>query len=47
MWEPQSLTTLWASTAYYKDSFTFNVLLLLLLLKVKGKAIHITGRGGP
>jgi hypothetical protein len=24
MWEPQRLTTLWASTACYKDSFTFS-----------------------
>jgi hypothetical protein len=23
MWEPQRLTTLWASTACYRDSFTF------------------------
>jgi hypothetical protein len=23
MWEPWRLTTLWASTACYKDSFTF------------------------
>jgi hypothetical protein len=23
MWEPRSLTTLWASTACYRDSFTF------------------------
>jgi hypothetical protein len=23
MWEPQHLTTLWSSTASYKDSFTF------------------------
>jgi hypothetical protein len=23
MWEPRRLTTLWASTAYYMDSFTF------------------------
>jgi hypothetical protein len=23
MWEPRRLTTLWASTAYYRDSFTF------------------------
>jgi hypothetical protein len=22
MWEPRRLTTLWASTAYYRDSFT-------------------------
>jgi hypothetical protein len=25
MWEPQRLTTLWASTASYRDSFTFNL----------------------
>jgi hypothetical protein len=25
MWEPQRLTTLWASTACYRDSFTFSV----------------------
>jgi hypothetical protein len=23
MWQPRSLTTLWASTACYRDSFTF------------------------
>jgi hypothetical protein len=23
MWEPRRLTTLWAFTIYYKDSFTF------------------------
>jgi hypothetical protein len=23
MWEPRRLTILWASTAFYKDSFTF------------------------
>jgi hypothetical protein len=23
MWEPRRLTTLWASTAYYRDSFAF------------------------
>jgi hypothetical protein len=23
MWEPQHLTTLWAFTAWYRDSFTF------------------------
>jgi hypothetical protein len=23
MWEPQHLTTLWASTACYRDTFTF------------------------
>jgi hypothetical protein len=25
MWEPRSLTTLWTSTACYRDSFTFNL----------------------
>jgi hypothetical protein len=24
MWEPRRLTILWASTAYYRDSFTFS-----------------------
>jgi hypothetical protein len=24
MWEPRRLTTLWAYTAYYRDSFSFN-----------------------
>jgi hypothetical protein len=28
MWEPQHLTTLWASTACYRDSFTFTHFLL-------------------
>jgi hypothetical protein len=23
MWEPRRLTTLWASTVYYRDNFTF------------------------
>jgi hypothetical protein len=26
MWEPRRLTTLWASTACYRDSFTFTTL---------------------
>jgi hypothetical protein len=30
MWEPQHLTTLWASTACYRDSFTFLLFCLLL-----------------
>jgi hypothetical protein len=32
VWEPRRLTTLWASTACYRDSFTF--LLLLTVVKV-------------
>jgi hypothetical protein len=30
MWDPQRLTTLWASTVCYGDSFTFFYLLLIL-----------------
>jgi hypothetical protein len=26
MWEPRRLTTLWASTACYRDSFTFTLI---------------------
>jgi hypothetical protein len=29
MWDPQRLTTLWAFTACYRDSFTFFFLFLL------------------
>jgi hypothetical protein len=29
MWEPQRLTTLWASTACYKDSFTFTTAVVM------------------
>jgi hypothetical protein len=31
MWEPRRLTTLWAFTACYRDSLTFQILLLDLL----------------
>jgi hypothetical protein len=34
MWDPQRLTTLWASTACYKDSFTFYFTILWLGLLV-------------
>jgi hypothetical protein len=38
MWDPLRLTTLWASTAYYRDSFTVTVYttvwLILKLLEV-------------
>jgi hypothetical protein len=30
MWEPRRLTTLWALTAYYMDSFTFYLFLTLI-----------------
>jgi hypothetical protein len=29
MWEPQRLTTLWASTACYRDSFTYLLFILI------------------
>jgi hypothetical protein len=29
MWEPQHLTTLWAFTAFYRDSFTFYLFMFL------------------
>jgi hypothetical protein len=32
MWEPQHLTTLWSTTACYRDSFADLLLLLVLLL---------------
>jgi hypothetical protein len=32
MWEPRRLTTLWASTACYRDSFTFSFLLYVCLV---------------
>jgi hypothetical protein len=31
MWEPRRLTNLWASTACYRDSFTFFFYLYLIL----------------
>jgi hypothetical protein len=37
MWEPRHLTTLWASTASYKDSFTFIETILPL---PKNKELH-------
>jgi hypothetical protein len=33
MWEPRPLTPLWAFTACYRDSFTFTLLYLLVLIK--------------
>jgi hypothetical protein len=36
MWEPRRLTTLWTSTAYYRDSFAFTLLFMLLDLTVLG-----------
>jgi hypothetical protein len=35
MWEPRRLTTLWVSTACYRDSFTlFNTVLLVYLFGI-------------
>jgi hypothetical protein len=33
MWEPRRLTTVWASTACYRDSFYFHITFLLENLK--------------
>jgi hypothetical protein len=35
MWEPRRLTTLWASKACYRDSFTFFFIQIARLLGVK------------
>jgi hypothetical protein len=32
MWEPRRLTSLWASTACYRDSFTFTVAVLIAVI---------------
>jgi hypothetical protein len=39
MWEPQHLTTLWASTACYKDSFTFLILVVVVVVVVVAAAV--------
>jgi hypothetical protein len=45
MWEPRRLTTLWAFTACYRDSFTFT---LPLLLKIHYQFLTFyLGRGSP
>jgi hypothetical protein len=44
MWDPQRLTTLWAFTACYKDSFTF---FFYLLLRWRYCLLLTTYRHGP
>jgi hypothetical protein len=34
MWEPRRLTTLWASTASYRDSFTFIIIIIYWTLYI-------------
>jgi hypothetical protein len=34
MWEPRRLTTLWASTACYRDSFTFTFVAVVVVIVV-------------
>jgi hypothetical protein len=34
MWEPRRLTTLWASTACYRDGFTFTYVCLRSVIRV-------------
>jgi hypothetical protein len=40
MWEPQCLTTVWASTACYGDNFTFFYLFSDLRSKLHNEEIH-------
>jgi hypothetical protein len=37
MWEPRRLTTLWASTACYRDKFTFYLLYIIYLYPKRKK----------
>jgi hypothetical protein len=41
MWEPRRLATLWASTACYRDSFTFYLYLLISVPWVSRSVDHI------
>jgi hypothetical protein len=47
MWEPRRLTTLWVSTACYRDSFTFFIFTFFLVRggikygrKLSNEALH-------
>jgi hypothetical protein len=42
MWEPQHLTAPWASTAVYRDSFTFHFLIYIYLFVVYLKTLSTT-----
>jgi hypothetical protein len=39
MWEPRRLTTLWASTACYRNHFTFSFTVYLKKIKPKPKSL--------
>jgi hypothetical protein len=45
MWEPRCLTTLWASTASYRDTFTFTDL-MLEFVRTEQTQFWIIGFGG-
>jgi hypothetical protein len=32
MWEPRRLTTLWTSTACYRDKFTFIIIIIIIII---------------
>jgi hypothetical protein len=32
MWEPRRLTALWATTACYRDSFTFIIIIIIIII---------------
>jgi hypothetical protein len=44
MWEPRRVTTLWVPSAYYRDSFTFFMLTVLVVLKpfLRNRRLHYT-----
>jgi hypothetical protein len=44
MWDPQRLTTLWAFTACYRDSFTFFTFIVKVLLKTNLRACVLEGQ---
>jgi hypothetical protein len=35
MWEPRRLTTLWASTACYTDSFIIIIIIIIIIISFK------------
>jgi hypothetical protein len=46
MWEPRRLTTLWDSTACYRDSFTFIFFIIVVVVLVVVVVVVMVGDGG-
>jgi hypothetical protein len=42
MWEPRRLTTLWASTACYRDSFTFTFIYVWCVFHISEMGTDVT-----